>query len=275
VKKSLIPSAGKGLFAMRNFKAGEIVTISPTMVMSKEQVEKTRLESDSVLQNYCIASSSVSSIVLFPFGLSGVANHARAGHANMEMEWHWWSEEEKQNKMSASAEDLSGAAFAQLDIAFHATVDIWEGTELTFDYGDEWADAWVSYLGQLNQWHMNEAWIEHAESNHEAPYSNLKESVRPIFSAFIAAPENFFFPQWHDKPGPPPTQDPSLAPSESKLESEAEAEGEYLVQDHTNQTTSHMDTVYEVDVDSLGTVNTATFRNSLTFSQSNHEDITR
>jgi hypothetical protein len=272
VKKSLIPSAGKGLFAARNFKAGEVVTISPTMVMPKEQIEKISVETDTILQNYCIASPDVSSIVLFPFGLSGIANHARAEKANMEMEWHWWSEDERENKMNASAEDLSGAAFAQLDIAFRAKVDILEGTELAYDYGDEWADAWANYLGELNQWHMNEAWIEHAESNHEAPYSNLKESVRPRFSAFIAAPEDFFFPQWHDKPVAPSTQDLPLEPSQSVAVPVVEVE--YLVQDHMNQTSSHMDAVYEVDVDNMGTVNTASLRNP-SFSQSNHDDITR
>jgi hypothetical protein len=231
---------------MRNFYAGEIVTISPTMVLPREQIEKMSLETDSVIQNYCIASGSVSSIVLFPFGLSGVANHARAGLANMEMEWYWWSEEEKQNKMNASAEDLSGAAFAQLDIAFRATVDIWEGTELTFDYGEEWADAWVSYLGQMNLWHMNEAWIEHAESNNEPLSSKVKNLVMPEFHAFIAAPEGFFLPQWHDTPG--------LSPNNEGL---VESESEYLVRDHSNQTTSHINAMQEIDVDSLGTVSPA------------------
>jgi hypothetical protein len=245
---------------MRNFKAGEIVTISPTMVMPREQVERMSLETDSVIQNYCIASGSVSSIVLFPFGLSGIANHARAGQANMEMEWHWWSEVEKQNKMNASAEDLSGAAFAQLDIAFRATVDIWEGTELTFDYGEEWADAWESYLGQLNQWLINKAFNEHAEYDDELFSSEVVDLVMPKFHAFIAAPEGFFLPQWHDKPG--------LSPNNEGL---VESESEYLVQDHSNQTTSHIDAMQEIDVDSLGNVGTA-LPGSL---ESYHDDITR
>jgi hypothetical protein len=243
---------------MRNFKAGEIVTISPTMVMPKEQVERMSLETDSVIQNYCIASGSVSSIVLFPFGLSGVANHARIGQANMKMEWHWWSENEIW--MNASAENLSGAAFAPLDIAFRATVDIWEGTELTFDYGEEWADAWVSYLGQLNLWHMNEAWIGYAESNNLPLSSEVVDLVMPKFRAFIAAPEGFFLPQWHDKPG--------LSPNNEGL---VESESEYLVQDHSNQTTSHIDAMQEIDVDSLGNVGTA-LPGSL---ESYHDDITR
>jgi hypothetical protein len=228
---------------MRNFYAGEIVTISPTMILPKERVERMSLETDTVIQNYCIASADVSSIVLFPFGLSGMANHARAGHANMEMEWHWWSEEEKEKKMSASAEDLSSAAFAQLDIAFRATVDIWEGTELTFDYGDEWADAWVSYLGQMNLWLISRALNEHAKYDDELFSADLIDLVMPEFRAFMAAPEGFFLPQWHDKPGLPPTQ-----------EGPVESESEYLVQDHSNQTTSVVDSMQEVDVDTLGTV---------------------
>jgi SET domain len=250
VQKSLIPSAGKGLFAARNFEAGEIVTISPTMVVSKQQVERMSRETDSIFQNYCIASPDVSSIVLFPFGLSGIANHARAEKANMEMEWYWWSEDERENKMNASAEDLSRAAFAQLDIAFRAKVDILEGTELTYDYGEDWADDWVNYLGQLNQWHINEAWIGYADSNHEPLSSKVKNLVLPEFRSFIAAPENFFFPHWHDQPG-------STSTHEGHSEFESESESEYLVQDHMNQTTGHVDIIQEIDIDPLGTVNSA------------------
>lgn len=230
------------------------MTISPTMVMPKEQVESMSLETDTVLQNYCIASPNVSSIVLFPFGLSGLANHARAGKANMEMEWHWWNEDEKAIKMNASAEALSGAPFAQLDIAFRAKFDIAEGTELTFDYGDEWADAWVSYLGKLNQWHMNAAWVDQAESNHELQSPKVKKLVRPEFYSFIAAPENFFFPQWTDEPVETLlVQDPESELSEAVAEPELESE--YLAQDRANHTASHMEAVYEIDVDSLGSVN--------------------
>jgi SET domain len=261
VKKSLIPYAGKGLFAMKNFKAGEVVTISPTMVMPKEQVERMSRETDSIFQNYCIASPDVSSIVLFPFGLSGIANHARANKANMEMEWHWWSENEM--LMNASAEDLSRAAFAQLDIAFRAKVDILEGTELTYDYGDDWADAWANYLGELNQWHINEAWIEHAEANNLPLSSEVVDLVMPKFRSFIAGPKNFFLPHWHDQPGSSSTQ-------ERRSEFESESRADYLVQDHKNQTTGHVDIIQEIDIDPMGTVNSAFTGNSASY----FDDIT-
>lgn len=196
---------------MKNFKKGEIVTISPVMVIPKSELSEVGETTETIVQNYCIASSNVSSIALFPFGLSAVANHARPEKANMAMDWFWWNEEERQAKMDATPEKLSGSPFAQLDLAFKAIKDIAVGTELTYDYGHEWADKWAKHLAALNQWHLNSAWIRHAETHHEPPYKQIRGSDKPRFLNFIGAPEGLFRPEWHDKPA-----DPIVPPGDSK-----------------------------------------------------------
>ena len=168
------------------------------MVIPKAGLEELGKTSHSVLQNYCMASPRVSSIALFPFGLSALANHAGGDRANMDMDWHWWSDEEKQSKMVSTAQALSDAAFAQLDIAFRATKDIPEGTELMYDYGDQWAESWMNHLARLNQWHMNKAWVEFAEDNHEPPYENVKALEMPWFMSFISPSDHLFLPHWND-----------------------------------------------------------------------------
>jgi hypothetical protein len=55
--------------------------------MPKDEVAEVGSYSDSVLQNYCIASPD-SSVVLFPLGLGALANDSLL--ANMELELYWW-----------------------------------------------------------------------------------------------------------------------------------------------------------------------------------------
>ena len=153
IKKSLIPFAGKGVFAAKNFKEGDLVAISPTVVLPKFDVANIGSDRRTIIQNYCIAHPDVAHVVLFPFGLGSMANHAVPMKANMKLEWHWWNEEEKERKMSSTAYELGDSPFVQLDIAYKATRDISDGEELTYDYGNDWAEAWTDHLANLNQWY--------------------------------------------------------------------------------------------------------------------------
>ena len=192
VKKSLIPFAGKGIFAARDFKEGDLVTISPTFVLPKGGVVNI---DRTVIQNYCLASPEVANIVFFPFGLGAVANHAKPDDANMRLEWHWWNEEEKDRKMSSAANDLSLASFVQLDIGYRATRDIFKGQELTYDYGEKWAAAWANHMSSLNQWYSDSAIRDAAENNHIPPDQFTPGYERPKFLYFIAS-EHLFLPHW-------------------------------------------------------------------------------
>ena len=187
--------AGKGLFAAKDFKSGDIITVSPTLIFPKESVSSVGADRKTIIQNYCIASEGVTNIALFPFGLGNMANHARSYKSNMELEWFWWSDEEKQNKLGTSTADLMAAPFAQVDIAYRASRDISEGEELTVDYGEDWANKWALHLASLNQWYLNSAARDLAEEDHNPPDAVVKGSEKPRFLAYMAS-ENLFSPAW-------------------------------------------------------------------------------
>ena len=68
------PMAGKGLFAGRDFKKGDLVTISPVVLMNITDVIDASF--DSVLLNYgysCVDSD----VFVYPLGSAGVINHNR------------------------------------------------------------------------------------------------------------------------------------------------------------------------------------------------------
>ena len=261
MKKSTLPFAGKGLFAAKDFEEGEIVTISPTMVIPKDEAEEVGHSTYSIIQNYCISLPNISSLVLFPFGLSALANHARGERANIEPEWYWWDEEEKKSKTALSLEELKAAPFAQLDIAYRATRNISQGEELMFDYGDAWATAWAQHLGELNQWSMKKAWIEHAETNHQHPYSRLGGSDRPHFLSFIGAPDQLVLPHWIDHPtelSEPGSEEMNI----SQLVFETQGQDIANTTATATATPSTMEIAYEMEVDATGSVINAILRNS-------------
>ena len=173
------------------------MTVSPTLILPKDGVADIGIGRHDVIQNYCIASPDVSNIVFFPFGLGAMANHAESDKANMKLQWYWWNEDEKERKMSTSAADLKAAQFAQLDIAYIALRDISEGEELTYNYGEAWAQSWMEHLARLSQWDINAAIRETYEINHVImpDQANLESSVKPKFLTFIES-EDLFLPIW-------------------------------------------------------------------------------
>lgn len=99
------------------------MTVSPSLLLPKDDVARMGEFSPSVIQNYCIASPN-SSYVFFPIGYSPLINHGMNGYENLEPELFWWEDSdisEKDLKLNSTLETLSQARFAQLDIAYRAT----------------------------------------------------------------------------------------------------------------------------------------------------------
>lgn len=175
---STLPHGGMGLFARRDFEPGEVVAVSPVLVMSMEVLSKTKWT--SVLWNYCIGQPS-----RFPFALLPIARAALINHhselANVMLEWDG-------EPPTASVEDLLAAPFAPLSLAYRATRLIRYGEEILLDYGSEWIDKWQSWdrcyspageddIGLGNDYH----------------HSHCSE---PIFRQMILPPKDLFPMQW-------------------------------------------------------------------------------
>eukprot|EP01032_Pedospumella_encystans_P029542 gene29542-33358_t len=201
VSPSPISNAGSGLVAGRNYVVGEIVAVSPVLLLPKYLVDQHTEE--SVLQNYCITVPTVD-LVLLPISTGAMINHKASAMANVRMEWFDWSPAVEalktkyplfaksqanntllrlSDKLAMSAEDLSTMPFAQLDIAYRATRPIAAGEEVLMDYGPAWESKWRQYIARMQAWKVK---------------SSAKEQTQefPLFREYIEAPGGMFPRHW-------------------------------------------------------------------------------
>mmetsp|Transcript_1983 Transcript_1983/g.3782 ORF Transcript_1983/g.3782 Transcript_1983/m.3782 type:complete len:488 (-) Transcript_1983:111-1574(-) len=200
VTDSDIPYAGKGVFSSRSFQKGEIVSISPVLVLPRHAFEGE--ESDhSVLLNYLITSEDFfdsyspdidavnkSDVALLPLTQAGMMNHGAGDMVNVEIDWFQWSADEEESRLDSwSAAKLEEAQFAPLDLQYVATRDIAAGEELLMDYGPEWEDAWKSYLDEMIHWHEVLNLIESLGKNLDS-----FDMIPPQFRASVGSPPGLF-----------------------------------------------------------------------------------
>lgn len=210
--KNYVNILGKGLFARKDYLKGELVTVSPILLMDKDLVMRSS-STPSVLMNYCVASEH-SSLVMFPFALSALSNHASPRRANLEIELYWWNTDEeggnkvKEEKMNTSLLTLSTAPYAQLDLGYRATKDVKRGEELLYSYGQDWQDAWITYSAEVS------VWSETARKSFELKEQQravdalqiavvdltplTEETEMPVFRQFIGGLDHLFLPAWRD-----------------------------------------------------------------------------
>ena len=197
-----LPFAGKGIFAERRFTVGEIVTVSPAVVLPRFSVAE--LGEESLLQNYCVAEER-SSVCLLPIGLAGVINHAE--HANVAMEWHEWGTagsgaaaagagagagaaagSKLKQQLALNATELLEKPFTELYLGYRALRNISAGEEITVDYGRVWSNDWQQYLTHL---------VHFLELKHNTHGSvDLSSLHLPLFRSFIAPPPGLFPSHW-------------------------------------------------------------------------------
>jgi hypothetical protein len=173
-EQSEIPMAGMGVYSKASYDEGDVVYISPVLVLPKQQVRK--YEDTNVLTNYIISEDG-SDVALLPIGLTGILNHGGT-ESNVRMEWY--TGEGDVSRLDMSPEDLEALPFAPLDIRYVATRPISRGEELLLDYGEDWSRKWLEHVDRLVTW--NDRFGE--QSN------NL--FMKPQFREPIGAPAGFF-----------------------------------------------------------------------------------
>jgi len=203
IRPSSIPGAGAGLFAMKTFQAGEVVTISPVLSLLRRVVDASA--DTSVLKNYCFAAED-SDHVMFPLNYGPIINHNSTGEANVRIEWYDWSPAVEalaakypsdsptgktnrnlrlQDKLNMTAKELFTAPFAQLDIAYVAIRPIAPGEEIVLDYGAAWQTAWTEFTARK---------AEYDATNRDPAFR------APTFREYMSVPKGLYPKHWtHQK----------------------------------------------------------------------------
>ena len=159
---STIPNAGRGAFADRDIKEGEIITITPmfhiadknllTMYPIEDDFEETFDESrgpigKQILLNYAFGHPE-SDMVFVPTGPQvTLINNGGAKSANAYVKWAD-SDDTLSNPdgfLSFTVEQMAEVADTVLVMKVVAARDISEGEEITLNYGNSWQKAWDSY----------------------------------------------------------------------------------------------------------------------------------
>jgi hypothetical protein len=156
IAPSTIAMAGKGVYASRNFDIGEIVSISPVLLISKDKLAAT--VKDSVLINYCYAHPD-SDIFILPLHLTALINHHY--HSNVNVSWYnnkIWKEAMNTGHIdveSTPVEYIVDLSFAALDVQYIATRPIADIEEIFLNYSEVWINTWAEYLAKRIQAHTD------------------------------------------------------------------------------------------------------------------------
>jgi hypothetical protein len=180
-KLSSIPGAGRGAFATRSYREGDVVLTSPVIHMDRSQLEifeqraypdhhwtpyrrshhilynATSVTASQLLTNYVYGDASSSSVVLLPLAPhAAVVNHGGKTRANVKVRWSEQSpltgaRMKKRRPMELLSAPVGGAdadVHELLVLEFVATRTIEKGDEILLDYGDDWETAWRQHVAQ-------------------------------------------------------------------------------------------------------------------------------
>lgn len=156
---STIGHAGRGAFAARAMKKGEVVAPMPLVAVNQGRVAMEVAEWDEeeeeivegtqthqLLYNYMLEHPE-SSALFFPAGASFV-NHGGKKKANVKMIWSTKSWSHSDAAQDFAVEDLSEVGAIDMILELVATRPIKRGEEVLLDYGDDWEKAWNEHASK-------------------------------------------------------------------------------------------------------------------------------
>jgi hypothetical protein len=176
-QKSSIEDAGRGAFATRAMSKGSVVSASPLVSITQQQVLEIQNAADKgnathqLLWNYCYGHRKAE-ILLCPTTQAAMINHD-SGKANVVIRW---ATKDRQDYTVGSLDELAvnqtemESYNTRLMFEYVATRDIQAGEELYLDYGSEWEEALKDH-------------VEHGSSQRGSRYVSAKvmsEESRPI-----------------------------------------------------------------------------------------------
>jgi len=197
VKNSTIRQAGRGAFARKGFKIGDIVSPLPLIhlpyrrYLDMFEIEvndygdyeaSNRKRHTQLLLNYCMGHNE-STLLLCPYGtLSSHVNHNKT-LANVELVWadpknsnhqtHW---------LNKSLSELYSTSYSGLSMNLRATRDINSNDEIFLDYGDEWEEAWEQHI---SNWKPVENAMEYKSAEQlNLETEHLKTEFETIFEPY-------------------------------------------------------------------------------------------
>ena len=194
---SEIEHAGRGAFAKRQIKRGEVIAPIPLVPLNSgrktlEMVEYINEDGEEVdsdedgavekvksqqLLNYMLEHPQ-SSVLFFPAGpLVPYINHG-GKRANAKMIWSTksWSNVKLAQRLGADL--LQGLGSVDLILELVATRPIGKGEEILFDYGDSWEKAWKEHSDAWEKTSKNVA-LESAMVLNEKYHSTEKAAPFP------------------------------------------------------------------------------------------------
>ena len=165
---STIPNAGRGAFAARDIKEGEIITITPMVhIADKDLLTMYRIEfveneendteeaeydetegplGKQILLNYAFGHPE-SSMIFVPTGPQVTLINNGARDANAHVKWAESNDpmENPSSYLDLSVDDMAQVKESVLMMKVVAARDIGVGEEITINYGNSWQKAWDSY----------------------------------------------------------------------------------------------------------------------------------
>lgn len=152
LKNSTYLAAGQGVYSHVSYQPGDIVDISPVLILPKHTIFQISNSSNHTLYNFCI-SNNESDICLLPLGLGAMINHPLApAEPNVEITWHSWNgtlPDMLSDHYPLNLTDLELSPFPLFNIQYKATKQINVGDEILLSYGDAWEREWLAYQASL------------------------------------------------------------------------------------------------------------------------------
>ena len=180
VKDSTLPLAGRGVFATRSLKKGELISRSPLLHAPRDNIELTNdtfrderrksIEADLMRYNYSdMAASSIDdlssqrmlilnymignpeakdALLGIPTTAAAYMNH-HSDNLKRNVEVMWTEDEQTSANLLRPIswfQESDQSYFALISVDFVATRDIQRGEEMFVNYGREWEAAWQAHL---------------------------------------------------------------------------------------------------------------------------------
>ena len=153
--ESTNPDAGRGAFATRFLRAGDVIAPMPVVQIQRKDLEvyesedysdkdaQIRFAGYQQLMNYCYGHRE-SSLLLFPYSpvVNYVNNNAESPNAKLQ-----WSTlpGHKKDWLDRTPRQIAREEHAGLIMELVATRDIEDGEEIVLDYGRDWNEEWREF----------------------------------------------------------------------------------------------------------------------------------